>query len=49
MGNFTLKEWLKSKRLSDSEDMILSLETMISRALSRLADKGLIVETLGDS
>jgi putative mycofactocin binding protein MftB len=48
-GHFTIKEWLNSKRLCDSGENPPGLETKISRALSRLADKGLIVETLGDS
>jgi hypothetical protein len=48
-GHFTLKEWLKSKRLCDSEEKFPGLESKISRALSKLADRGLIVETLGDS
>jgi putative mycofactocin binding protein MftB len=48
-GHFTVKEWLKSKRLCDSGEKPSGLESKISRALSRLADRGLIVETLGDS
>ena len=48
-GHLTLGEWLKSKRLCDSGEKPPDLEPKISRALSRLADKGLIVETLGDS
>jgi hypothetical protein len=48
-GHFTVKEWLKSKRLCDSGEKPSGLESKISRALSRLVDKGLIVETLGDS
>jgi hypothetical protein len=35
--------------LKPSEGKPLGLERKISRVLSRLADKGLIVETLGDS
>ena len=50
LGRFTLGEWLRRENLSlsASEEKILGLEARISRVLLRLADKGLIVETLAD-
>ena len=47
-GQVTLREWLKSQSLSKSEEEVLSLEVEISRVLSSLVDRGLIVETLAD-
>jgi hypothetical protein len=34
--------------LSESEEEILGLEAKISRVLSRLVDKGLIIEAIAD-
>jgi uncharacterized membrane protein len=34
--------------LSESEEEILGLEAKISRVLSRLVDKGLIIETMAN-
>jgi hypothetical protein len=47
-GCFTLNEWLRSESLSDSEEKALVIRAKISRALSRLVDQGLIVETVAD-
>ena len=49
-GRFTLREWLRRENmsLSASEEKILGLEARMARVLLRLADKGLIVETLAD-
>jgi putative mycofactocin binding protein MftB len=48
-GRLTLREWFQQEGLKDSEQNHVRLELKLSRALSRLVDKGLIVETLGDS
>jgi putative mycofactocin binding protein MftB len=48
-GRLTLREWFKQESLKDSGRKSLGLEGKISRVLSRLVNKGLIVETLGDS
>jgi len=47
-GRLTLREWLQSQSLSESEEKILGLEAKISKVLSRLVDKGLIIETMAD-
>jgi uncharacterized membrane protein len=47
-GRITLREWLQCRSLSESEQEILGLEAKISRVLSRLVDKGLIIETMAD-
>ena len=47
-GRLTLREWLQSQSFSESEEKVLGLEAKISRVLSRLVDKGLIIETMAD-
>jgi putative mycofactocin binding protein MftB len=48
-GELTLREWLQRGSLKGSEGKPLGLEVKILRVLSRLVDKGLIVETSRDS
>jgi putative mycofactocin binding protein MftB len=48
-GRTSLREWIQREDLKDSEEKPVGLEARLSRVLSRLVDKGLIVETLGDS
>ena len=43
-GQLTLREWLRSHAMGGSEEKTPDLERKISRLLSRLIDKGLIVE-----
>jgi hypothetical protein len=48
-GRLGLREWLQQESFKNSAGKPSGLEAKISRALSKLVDKGLIVETLGDS
>jgi putative mycofactocin binding protein MftB len=48
-GQLTLREWLQRESLKEPEEKHIGLEVRLLRVLSTLVDKGLIVETLGDS
>ena len=48
-GQVTLREWLKNQSLNKSEEEFVSLELKISKVLSILVDKGLIIETVADT
>lgn len=47
-GRFTLSEWLDHERLKARKEMNEDLLKAIETLLSRLVNKGLIIETLGD-
>jgi putative mycofactocin binding protein MftB len=48
-GQVILRDWLHREALKNSAAKPIGLEAKISRALSKLVDKGLIFETLGDA
>jgi hypothetical protein len=48
-GRLGLREWLQQENFKNSPGKPIGLEAKISRALSKLVDKGLVFETLGDS
>jgi hypothetical protein len=48
-GRLGLREWLQQESFKNSAGKSIGLEAKISRAISKLIDKGLIFETLGDS
>jgi hypothetical protein len=48
-GRISLREWIQRENLKGSEEKPVGLEAKLSRVLSKLVDKGLIVEALGDS
>ena len=48
-GQLSLNEWIQSQFPALSEEKVLKVEATLLRALSRLIERGLVVETLGDS
>ncbi len=48
-GQFTLRKWLQNQNLTQSNEKHLSVEAEILRVLTKLVEKGLIIETMADS
>lgn len=47
-GRITLREWFQYQSFSESEERVLRLKAELSRFLSKLVEKELIVEEMAD-